>query len=207
MTREVVDLILRAAERGRGHGLPMSFLNRGGHERQGVFGANEAHIVDGQLLLASRAEVEVDTGQEATTLKDLFTYNVCAHLRCTKEITGRISQALEQAIPSMIAGSERSENFNCPWCETDHRVQVYKSERHRTRIVVNVWRNYGRRNDNTLLTEQIFHLVSTCKVRLDADTVAQRNIRAAFESGGRRSKSSKLVLGLNFLSRKGFCTD
>jgi hypothetical protein len=56
MRRGVVDLILRASEHGPNHGLPVSFLNMSGQDRHGDFRTNEARLVDGQLIRASRME-------------------------------------------------------------------------------------------------------------------------------------------------------
>lgn len=178
--RAVVDLILRASEHSPGHGLPISFLNISGHDHHGVSRTNEARLVDGQLILASRIEAEAESGREVALMTRLFIPNVCLHLSSTTGIIDKIWQTFEQAVASMIVGSEKSEVFKCPFCETDHQVHVKKSDGNRTRIVLSVWRNYGRRHGNRLSNEQIFHRDPV--LRLDAGTVSQRDVRAAFES-------------------------
>jgi hypothetical protein len=178
--RGVVDLILRASEHGPGHGLPVSFLNMSAHDHHGVSRTNEARLVDGQLILASRMEVEEESGREVALIRRLFIPNVCLHLSSTVGIVDKIWQTFEQAVSSMIVGSEKSEVFKCPFCETDHQVHVEKSDGDQTRIVLNVWRNYGRRYGNRLSNEQIFHRHPV--LRLNTDTVSQRDVRAAFES-------------------------
>jgi len=178
--RGVVDLILRAYEHGPSHGLPVSFLNMSGHDHHGVSRTNEARLVDGQLILASRMEVEAESGLEVEVMARLFLPNICLHLCATAGVIDKIWQTFEQAVASMIVGSEKSEGFKCPFCETDHQVHVKKTAGNRARIVLNVWRNYGRRYGNRLSTEQVFHRDPA--LRLDADTVSQRDVRAAFES-------------------------
>jgi uncharacterized phage-associated protein len=110
----------------------------------------------------------------------LFISNVCLHLNSTVGIIEKIWQTFGQAVASMIVGSGKNEIFKCPFCETDHQVHVKKIEKDRTRIVLNVWRNYGRRHGNRLSDEQIFHQDPV--LRLDAGTVSQRDVRASFES-------------------------
>ena len=178
--RGVVDLILRASEHGPSHGVPVSFLNISGHDRYGVFRTNEARLVDGQLILASRMEAEAESGREMALIRRLSLPNVCLHLISTVGIIDKIWQTLEQAVASMIVDSENSEVFKCPFCETDHEVHVKKSNGDQTRIVLKVWRNYGRRHGNRLSNEQIFHRDPV--LRLDTGTVSQRDVRAAFES-------------------------
>lgn len=180
VSRGVVDLILRAYEYGPPHGLPVSFLNMSGHDYHGVSRTNEARLVDGQLILASRMEVEADSGQEVAVMVRLFVPNECLHLYASVVIVNKTWRPFEQAIASMIVGSEESEVFKCSFCETDHQVYVKKSAENRTRIVLNVWRNYGRRHGNKLSNEQIFH--RDPMLRLDADTVSLRDVRATFES-------------------------
>ena len=178
--RGVVDLILRASEHGPGHGLPVSFLNMSGHDHYGVSRTNEARLVDGQLILASRVEAEAESGREMALMRRLFIPNVCLHLSSTVGIIDKIWQTFEQSFASMIVGSEKSEIFKCPFCETDHQVHVKKSNGEQTRIVLKVWRNYGRRHGIRLSNEQIFH--RDPMLRLNTDTVSQRDVRAAFES-------------------------
>jgi hypothetical protein len=151
-----------------------------GHDRHGFSRTNEARLVDGQLILATRIEAEAESGQEVALITRLSLPNVCLHLRCTTGIIDKIWQTFEQAVASMIVGSKKSEVFKCPFCETDHQVHVKKSNGDRTRIVLNVWRNYGRRYGNRLSNEQIFHRDPV--LRLNAGTVSQRDVRAAFES-------------------------
>lgn len=178
--RGVVDLILRASEHGPGHGLPVSFLNMSGHDHYGVSRTNKAWLVAGQLILASRMEAEAESGREMALMTRLFIPNVCLHLSSTVGIVDKILQTFEQAVASMIVGSEKSEVFKCPFCETDHQVHVKRSDEDRTKIILNIWRNYGRRHGNRLPNEQIFHRHPV--LRLVPGTVSQRDVRAAFES-------------------------
>lgn len=178
--RGLVDLILRAHEQGPNHGVPASFLNTGGHDHRGFSHMHEARLVDGQLILASRISIETGLGQEVETMRRLFLPNVCLHLSATAGIMQKIRGTFEQVFPIMVVGSEESEVFKCPWCETDHQIHVKKCEENRTRMVLNVWRNYGQRYWNKLLNEQIFHRKPV--LQLDANALSQRDVRAAFES-------------------------
>ncbi len=178
--RGVVDLILRAYEHDPSHGLPVSLLNMSGYDHRGISRTNEARLVDGQLILASRIEIEAESGREVAVMTRLFIPNVCLHLSATAGIVDKIWQTFEQAVTSMIVGSVESKVFKCSFCETDHQVHVKKCEGNRTRIILSVWRNYGQRHGNRLSNEQIFHRDPV--LRLDADAVSQRDVRAAFES-------------------------
>lgn len=153
LRRGVIDLILRASEHGPSHGLPVSFLNMSGHDRRGVYQANEARLVDDQLILASRMEAEAESGQEMVLTTRLLISNVCLHLVCNAGTIDEIFKTFEQAVTSMTVGSVRCEVFKCPWCETDHRLHMMKGNMNQTRIVLNVWRNYGRRYGNRLSNE------------------------------------------------------
>ncbi|KAJ9618140.1 hypothetical protein H2204_013188 [Knufia peltigerae] len=179
--REVVDLILRAHMRGPDHGLPLSFCNVSGLDDTGVFHTNEARVVDGQFLLASRTEVEVGSGREAAMMIDRITLsNMCLHVRATVGTLDDISKTLKQALGSMALGSEMSEVFKCSFCETDHRMRMKKGRGNLTTMVLEVWRNYGQLDENRLSTEQIFHRDPV--MRIDTVTISRRDVRAAFEA-------------------------
>lgn len=186
VSREVVDLILRAHEHGPQKCLPVSFLNRCGHSRDGVSGTSEARLVDGQLILGSRIEVEVESGQGVVTMMNrLMIQFFCIHSTATLGIADKTWQTFEQeALANMTMagpGTETFKAFKCCFCETDHDMQVKKNVADGTiRIIVHVWRNYGRRYRNKMSSEQIFHRYPV--LRLGADTVSQRNLRAVFES-------------------------
>lgn len=180
MGRGVVDLILRASEHGPEYGVPVSILNISGIDWQGVPGRNEARLVDGQLILASHTQVEIESGGEMTTMRSLLVRNACLHLHCTYGLVDLTLKPLEQVVTSMIVGSEVSQVFKCPFCETDHHLYMGKGDGSRSTIALNVWRNYGRRYQNGLPNEQIFHREP--RLRLDARTLAQRDLRAVFES-------------------------
>ncbi|EXJ75030.1 uncharacterized protein A1O5_01726 [Cladophialophora psammophila CBS 110553] len=66
---------------------------------------------------------------------DFFQYD-CP--RAFVGIVDKIWQNFEQAVTSMIVGSEKFEVFKCSFCETGHQVHVKKGEGVRTRIVLNV---------------------------------------------------------------------
>jgi len=177
--RGVVDLILRAAEYGPAYGLPVSYLNKSGY-RRGVSRMHEARVVNGQLMLASRHQFETATGQEMAELDRSHKPAVCFHATGVVCIE-KVWQTFEKAVVNMTAADwSGSDVFKCPYCETDHQVRA-KKEGNRTAIVLTVWRNYGRRHEHRLSTEQIFHRFP--KFQLDASEVTQRNMHATFDYG------------------------
>ncbi|KAJ4524876.1 hypothetical protein HRR83_000514 [Exophiala dermatitidis] len=182
LTRGVVDLILRDYEHGPlcGFGLPVSLLNMSGQDHDGVSRTHEARLVDGQLILASRMEVEAESGEEMLAMRRFMTPDVCLHLITTGQLINEIWQTFEQALASMRLGADKFDVFKCPFCETDHQLHIKKTTKNLARIVLDVWRNYGRRYENRLSTEQIFHRNPV--LRLDADSISQRDVRAVFES-------------------------
>ncbi len=180
ITREVVDLILRAHDFGPSYGLPLSFLNRSDVDRYGISRTREARIVNGQLIHSSRAEVEAESNQEiASMARHLDRMDPCLHLWWNVG-NERQSEAVQSSATSMRT-SEEVKRIKCSYCETDHEICVTNLAKNRTRIVLNIWRNYGRRNGNMQSNEQLFrrHSVS----QLHTDTVLQRDVRAIFESG------------------------
>jgi len=178
VTREVVDLIFRAYEHGHTYGLPLSFLNTTGRDRHGISRRNEARWVDNQLMLCSRLEVEAEIGPKLTEMARQFDFNLCLHL-CVNAGRDNMFLIVEQAVASMPCSEKL--DFKCPFCETDHELCIKKSAESRMRIVLSVWRNYGRRHSNMPSNEQLFHRDPV--LRLDADIISRRNVRAAFESG------------------------
>lgn len=178
MAREIVDLIFRAHERGQRHGLPLSFLSTSGSDRNGVTRTNEARLVDGQLLLASRWEVDSDSRQEMVQKARLFNSALCLHwgVNVWRE---KIWQTVEQAVAGMT-GLKKPRVSKCPFCATDYDLRVQNSTVGRMRIVLNVRRCYERRYENMLPIEQIFYRDPSS--RIDADALSRRDLQAVFES-------------------------
>ncbi|EXJ77737.1 hypothetical protein A1O3_09966, partial [Capronia epimyces CBS 606.96] len=181
VTREIIDLVLRAYEYGPAYGLPLAFLSASGKDYDGYLRESEARVVDGQLILATRLEVETESGRELAIMSTRFNSQICLHLfeePGWKERWPTLAQNIMQ-----MTGSEKVEVFKCSVCDTDHRVHITKTE-NRTKIVLNVWRNYGRRQDNMLSHKQAFFFGfrRAPLLQLDADTVSQRDVQALFES-------------------------
>jgi hypothetical protein len=178
VTREVVDLIFRAHERGQRHGLPLSFLSTSGRDYNDVTRTNEARLVEGQLLLASRWEVDSDSREDMAQKAWRFNSALCSHwgINVWREKTW---QAVEHAVAG-ITGLEELRVFKCPFCASDYKLLVQNSTVGRTRIVLNVHRNYGQRYDNMLANEQIFYRDASS--RIDADSLSRRDLHAVFES-------------------------
>lgn len=178
--RAVIDLILRASEHGPAHGLPVSFLNSSGQDEDGISQTHEAQLVDSQLILASRSEVDAESGREMEVMTRLLIRNVCLHSNTTVRVICDILDVFKPAFASMTVGADKLQVVKCFFCETDHEVYANKVAENRTRMVLKVWRNYGQRYGNKLSNEQIFHRHPV--MRLDSDTLWRRDVRAAFES-------------------------
>ena len=186
VSRGTVNLILRAHECGDAYGLPLSFLNASGIDDYGILRTNEARLVNGQLIHSSRAEVEAGSGQEIATLAGrLDMLDLCIHI-CVNAGDERIYNTVKLAVAGMTTAKETRE-FKCTFCDTDHELYMEKLAGDWTRIVLKVWRNYGRRHGNMPSNEQLFHRDPA--LQLDADAVLQRDLRTVFESGMRPTQS------------------
>jgi hypothetical protein len=188
VTREIVDLIFRAHERGQRYGLPPSFLSTGGIDDTGITRTNEACLVDGQLLLASRWEVDTDSSQDMVQKAWRFSAALCLHwgVNVWRE---KIWQTVEDAVAGMT-GSEKPRMSKCPFCASEYDLCVQNSKAGRMKIVLNVRRNYEKRYANILSNEQIF-----CRdpsSRIDADALSRRNLHATFESYRSRTDSVRV---------------
>lgn len=93
--RAVVDLILRASDYSPSHRLPVSYLSLSGHDGRGLYQSHEVRLVNGQLILASRIELETQTGQEMVELDRGHIADVCLHLRCTYGLLAEAWQTFE----------------------------------------------------------------------------------------------------------------
>lgn len=154
VTREVVDLISRAYERGQRHGLPIYFLSTSGSCYNGVTRTNEVRLIDGQLLLASRWEADSESREDIEYKAWVFNWALCLHsgINVWRE---KIWQTVEQAVAGMT-GLEKPRVSKCPFCATDYKLYVQDSTCGLARIVLNLLRNYGQRYENMLTNEQMF---------------------------------------------------
>lgn len=134
--------------------------------------------MDGQLILASYWEVDLESRQDIAHNARLLESALCLHFEVNiwRE---KIWQSVEQAVASMT-GLEKPRVSKCPFCESDYKLRVQNSMGGRMRIVLNIWRNYGRRYGNTLGNEQMFHRDPTS--RIDPDALSRRDLHATFES-------------------------
>ena len=178
VAREIVDLIFRAYERGQQYGLPLSLLSTSGTDHDGVTRTNEARLIDGQLLLASRWEVDGESRQDLEPKVWFFNSALCLHY--PQNMYGEENfQTIEQVVTA-LPGLERPRLSKCPFCATDYKLLVQNSNSGRMRFVLSVCRSYGQRYENMLANEQIFH-GNPCS-RIDADAVSRRDLHAVFES-------------------------
>ena len=116
MSREVVDLIFRGHERGQRYGLPLSCFRKSGSCYRGVTQANEARLIDGQLLLASRLETYSDSREDMEYKVGSFHRALCSHSPRNK-----IWQIVQQAFGGMTA-LEKPRVSKCPFCAMDYEV-------------------------------------------------------------------------------------
>lgn len=177
VSREVLDLIFRAYDRGQQYGLPLSYLSSKGTDYDGITRKNEARFVDGELLLASHWEVDSKPGEPMAEKARYFNLAFCIH-GVVNVYREKIWQFVERVVAGMT-GSEVFRTLKCPFCATDYTLHMQKSPSGQLRIVLKVWRNYGRRYEKTLASEQLFHRKPSS--RLDADLLSRRDLKALFE--------------------------
>ncbi|RMD42541.1 hypothetical protein DV735_g2605, partial [Chaetothyriales sp. CBS 134920] len=179
--REVTDLILRAHEHGPDHGLPASFLNIAGRHHDTIHRTYEARMVDGELILACRMEVEEELYRKLEAVMHIFPLYMCPHLLWIVGIINWTPHAFKEVAEGRRVGRHTCDQYKCAFCETDVHVLVEKGKGKAVRMIVDVWRNYGRRYGNRFSNEQIFHRNPVSQ--LDAETLTKRDLPAAFESG------------------------
>ena len=153
---------------------------------------NEAKLVDGQLMLATRCEPNTESREHMASKAIYFHSAMCLHFYLNL-LSEDICQPIQQAVVSTVS-LEKSEKVKYPYCESDYGLRVQNAMGGRIEIILEVWRNYGRRFGNTLAADQVFHrdIVSS---RIDVDALSRRDLRAFFESGnsGTDSFSSKEI--------------
>ncbi|KAL2398638.1 hypothetical protein ABEF93_002894 [Exophiala dermatitidis] len=185
MSRPFVELIFRAHELGDRYGYPVSSLRSSGLHRNGVLFQNDARMIDGELVLATRWELDAEPRMdhwEDQAAKLLF-WASCLHWW---------SNGWHDKILALLKGASTSTNMNtmpleptdtvkCSFCECDWQLELdHKTDTH-SRLLFYVWKNYGRRYGKRQGNEQIFHRRPAPP--LDVESVSQRNLRALFESG------------------------
>ncbi|KAH0830075.1 hypothetical protein FOPE_10586 [Fonsecaea pedrosoi] len=142
ITREVVDLALRD------DGLPITFFKTSGVSRSGVFQKTAARLVDGQLFVATRLEVEMFSPREIVGARILLGRNSCYHRGAARQVVNMFEYAVASELPLPVM-------FTCELCETDHHLGLTKGERSMN-VVLQVLRNYGRRQETRPMVDQIF---------------------------------------------------
>jgi len=162
----MVDLIFRAHEQGQRYGLPASYLNVCGVDSQGTIGTNEARFVDGKLMLVSRWEAHADKRERLSEKARHFAPTYCLHTY-TNVWQERLWQKVEHAVPNMM-GLEASKVFKCPFCETDYTLRLHCNTTGGMTVVMDIWKNYGRRDDDVLAHEQMFHRNPTSYINAEA---------------------------------------
>jgi len=145
-----------------------------GVDRHGNLGMNKARFVDGKLMIASRWETHADSIQRLSQKAQAFAPKLCLHAY-TNVWREKVWQKVEDAILKMTE-SEASKVFKCPYCETDYTLRLQYNTTGGKTIVMDVWKNYGRRDDGVLAHEQIFHFNPSS--RIDAEAILRRDLRA-----------------------------
>ncbi|KEF53979.1 uncharacterized protein A1O9_09774, partial [Exophiala aquamarina CBS 119918] len=176
ITSEMIDLILRACEYGPAYGLPLSFLHMSGRDKYGIYREHEARVADGQLILLSQMEAEMESGQERAVMGRSFLLELCPHVDRASKVIGETWKIYTQGVAWLALGWNKFKTIKCSSCETDHQLRAMKSAGNRTTLVLSIYRNYGRRRRNGLPDEQTFDPL------LGATRGAERDLQAAFES-------------------------
>lgn len=178
VSRHVIDLIFRAQERGRRYGLPLSFFSSTMTDENWMTITNEARLVDGQLLLASCWELDLDSRQDMLAKAHLFESALCLHLYWNILALTGAWQTMEEAVAGIYENSEKPRVSKCPYCALDYSLDVQKRAHGQMRMVLKVYRNFGRRYARTPASEQLFH--SDRSLRSDADELSRRDLQALF---------------------------
>ena len=131
-------------------------------------------------MLATRWELKTESREVMVSIAPYFNWTMCLHFY--HNVYGKkMCRTVEQAVGRMI-GWEQSDRLKCPYCESEYNLVIQNATGGRMRLVLDVWRNYGRRSGNTLAVEQVFHRENAFW-RIDGDVVSRRDMRAVFESG------------------------
>jgi hypothetical protein len=187
MSRSLIELIFRAHERGERYGYPVSSLRSSGLHRNSVLFQNDARMIDGELVLATRWELDAELRTDWEDQVRLLFWASCLHWR---------TNGWHDKMPALLRGASTNttplkptEILKCSFCECDWQLQMtHKTETHVT-ILFYVWRNYGRRHAKRQVNEQIFHREPAPP--LDIESVSQRDLRALFESGNEERGSTE----------------
>ncbi|OAL30146.1 hypothetical protein AYO20_08862 [Fonsecaea nubica] len=159
ITREVVDLALRA------DGLPINFFKMSGVGRSGVFQKTAARLIDGQLFVATRLEVgmvpskKIEVGmmpsKNIADIMILLGRNSCHHPDTARRVEEGFRNAVRTKLTLEIV-------YKCDFCETDHHLRLIE-RKSGMKVVLQVLRNYGRRQETRPLVDQIFHRAPVSK--------------------------------------------
>lgn len=179
MSRPFIELVFRAHERGERYGYPLFSLRSSGLHRNSVLFQNDARMIDGELVLATRWELDAELQIDWEDQVKLLFWASCLHWR-TNGWHDKIPALLKSASTNMMP-LKPTESLKCSFCECDWQLQMnHKTDTHWT-MLFSVWRNYGRRYGKRQGNEQIFHREPAPP--LDIESVSQRDVRALFESG------------------------
>lgn len=179
MSRPFIELVFRAHERGDRYGCPLSCLRSSGLHRNSVLFQNDARMIDGELVLATRWELDAELRMDWEDQVRLLFRSSCLHWR-TNGWHDKIPALLKSASTNMMP-LKPTEYLKCSFCECDWQLQINRKTDTHLRILFYVWRNYGRRYGKRQGNEQIFHREPAPP--LDIESVSQRDVRALFESG------------------------
>lgn len=177
VSREVTDLIFRAHERGRRYGLPLSFLSSSMTDENWITITNEARFVDGQLLLASCWELDLDSRQDMLQQAHLFNSALCIHSYWNVG-PEKVWQTIQEAVAGMT-GLEKPRVSKCPFCALDYSLAVQNRAHGQMKMVLNVYWNFGQRYAKTVASERLLYYDS-CYSRIDAEELSRRDLQVLF---------------------------
>jgi hypothetical protein len=177
VTREAINLIFRAQDRGSQYGIPVSFLETRTFDQDGTFKINKQYLGNQELLLATQWEAVRIFKEDLLITASYFRSALCLHWarnECREEDWPSIKAIAE------AGGLEHPRIFKCPYCTTDYEVSLRKKCLGRVVIVLKVWRRYVAKERTTPIDEQIFNRRSD--LRFDDEALSQRDLRTQFES-------------------------
>lgn len=182
---EVIELIFRAHERGRRYGLPLSFLSSSVTDENWITITNEARLVDGQLLLKSCWELDLDSRQDMLQKAHLFNRSMYCYHYFWNTGSGTcgpgqvpVWQTIQKAVAEMT-GLEKPRVFKCPYCALDYNLEAQNGAHGEIKLVLNVYRNFGQRYARTLASERLFS-TETYTSPIHINELSRRDLQALF---------------------------
>ncbi|KIW84158.1 hypothetical protein Z517_03407 [Fonsecaea pedrosoi CBS 271.37] len=118
MSRLFIGSILRAHERGERYGYPVPSLRSSGLHRNGVLSQNDARMIGGELVLATRWELDADLRMEWKEQVKLLFWASCLHWRTNgwhHKISALLKGASTNTMTLKRAGLDSRDSYEDSW--------------------------------------------------------------------------------------------